>query len=475
MTVVALALWRALAGLWRGASARGVPRDQEGSGHLRSVVVRMPRPCRALLLLALAGATAAPLPSALYFTRHDLPLSAGVCTDGSSSTFYARNCSANWDSHSGIDYCPKGGPADPIRYIVVFAGEDVRPLLDVTSSPGPLAWDGSGSHCYSAASCASRSPNLTSSAGLPAAALPGGILSPYAEVNPNNYKAPMALVPYCSSDLWAGSTPLQPGPGPHFQGQRIALSVLAALAALPLRASLRSADEVVLVGPPGVAALPALAAAAGLLKPGAAVTFVCDGCALLPAPLPLPLPPPPCTTDANCPPHASLPLAAALWAMPRPPAQACAAQLPAWQCLTAPALLGAPWGGPGSPRLLLSAQGGDARAAAAYGRDAGVAAALGAALRGAVAAAYAAGGGVLARQGSAVFLSRACAAPSALALHADAYYAQRSGACRDGAGDLRNDTLAQVLDAAAECREQGVPADFCVTCWEGSGEETCVA
>ena len=425
------------------------------------------------LLLFLHVTSAAALSQALYMTRHTLPLASGKCTAGGPAVFYARNCSANWDSHSGVDYCPKGGPSDPIRYLIVFAGEDVRPLLDVSLSPTPPhAWDGTGAFCYSAQSCSSRSPNLTSTAGLPPLAFPGGLLSPYAEVNPNNYKSPSAFIPYCSSDLWAGSTSSAAG-GLHFEGQRIALSVLAALAALPARASLLAADEVILVGPPGIAALPALAAAGGLLKPGAAVTLVCDGCTLLPSPLPLPpSPPPPCATDADCPPHLSLPLAAQLWAMPHP-SQACHPALATWACLTVPALLAAPWGG-GAARLLLVAQGGDARAAAAYGRGAAVAPALSAALQSAVAQAVGAGGGVLSRQGSGVYLSQACAAPSALSLHGDAFYGQVNAACRNGAGEARNDSLAQVLGADAECREAGVPADVCVPCWGPGGGDTCL-
>ena len=413
------------------------------------------------------------VPDSLLFHRHTLPLSSGQCTAGGPALLYSRNCTANWDSHSGFDYCPKGGPADPVRFIIVLASEDVRPLTNSEGPPESLAWDGSGLYCYSAASCASRSANLTSTTGLPPTAFFGGVLSPFAEVNPNFYKASMALLPYCSSDLWAGtaSTPS----GLHFHGQRIALAALAALAALPGRESLRAADEVVLIGPPGVVALAALATP--YLSQHAALTVLCEGCALLPSPpaMEAQAAPPQCTTDANCPPHLALPLAVGLWGTPHP-ASTCPPPTPTWQCLTTPAILAVPWSTPASPTLLLAAQGRDARAAAAYGPGLPPSA-LAAALQAAGRAAVGAGGGVLARQGSGLFLSHTCASPSALALHPAAFYGQQLDYCSNGAGQARNQTLAQVLSAGVGCREVGTPAAFCATCyaWEAGSSEACAA
>ena len=126
---------------------------------------------------------------------------AAKCNDGSAAAYYYRNCSANWDRKAGApDFCEKG-TAEGVREVVweiVFAQTDVAAAADATGNAG---W------CSSAAECAARkvsAANLTSSAGLPATLFPSGLLSGFAEQNPNLYKAVSVIVPYCSSDLWLG-------------------------------------------------------------------------------------------------------------------------------------------------------------------------------------------------------------------------------------------------------------------------------
>jgi hypothetical protein len=344
--------------------------------------------------------------------------SLALCNDGSAPSYYYRNCSANWDRHPGDpDFCA----VPVVRWVLVFMGggrDDLQSGLggatapsssSPTHTPPPPTVD--GRYCYDARSCLGRSSNLTSSAGLPPSAFPSGVVLPYAEANPDLYKSHSAVIPYCSSDLWAGNATVafptaaegtqhassSSSPSPttpfHFRGMAIADAVVDALFAVDGGGSngLAGADEVLLVGPAGIVArLDALAAriregkrrVLGDVSATVSVSALCDGCALLPNLTPPANAPPLCTTDADCPPALALPKAAALWNYSAPAWCAAAAgndstpadsrRLAPWQCLTAPVLLAATGPGPAgegatSVPLLVSAQQLDASALASYG------------------------------------------------------------------------------------------------------------
>ena len=417
---------------------------------------------RAVLAFAVvcAALDSAPIPQALLFNAlpplHDHPLA--LCNDGSPAALYYRNCSANWDSKSGFDYCANITK----RFIIFFASTDIRPALANAAEPPAAPSRPSGAYCYDLPSCAARSPNLTTSRGLPPTAFFGGFLSPYAEVSPNFYKSSMAVIPYCSSDLFAGNaTHITPSGAPlHFRGSAIFDAAIASLLRLsPPSASLAAADEVIIVGPAGVMdRLPALRATlAASAQPRAPPRLfgVCDGCLLLPGLPPPPDAPPGCTTDANCPPSAGLRAASALWA-------ASGGVAPPWPRLAAPALLKS-LSAAGLP-LLVVAQQRDAVQLSAHGAWREGAAAAGwarsvyaPALKAALAA------GLPSPPLGAAFASAPCAWPPGLALSQQGWY-DEVGACVDGAGRARNDSAAQVAGALVDCNEAGVPADFCVTC-----------
>lgn len=449
-------------------------------------------PFHSLLLIASVLAQ----PSGLLFHRTALPI---PCTDGTPSAFYYRNCSANWDS-KGTDYCPKGGIADPVTWIILFPSEDITYLINATSAQEPSVAPNTtaGAFCYSTESCSARAklyPQLTHTHHLPATIFPGGLLSPYAEVNPSLYKSPMVVVPYCSSDLWggegSGATAATASPY-SFCGLSIALAALRALVALPGRESLGLADQVILVGPSGLGAnLDALLAVIGTPSP-TKLTFVCDGCTLLGQSLPPPPPPPPgsppppapCSMDSNCPPPLALPQATLLWGSKAP-----------WRAFTLEGTLATFASKYPTVPLLVTGQGGDARALESYGAWGGQAqrewggggwkdTVFIPALRQALAGGNASSGGggglapVLTRKGSGVFFSHGCVWPPTLTLSPATFYHQVSGGCGDGAGRVHNDTLSQVLPALFDCAQEGTPEEFCVSCplsgGEGSGGEVCV-
>jgi hypothetical protein len=413
----------------------------------------------------LAARATAPPPAALLLRALPLADPLAVCNDGSPATVYYRNCSANWDS-KGPDYCAN----ITNRWIIVFAGDDVRGALR-GDPEGPPPAAPPGAFCYDPRSCAGRSPPLRTSAGLPAAGFPGGFLSPYAEVNPNFYKASSAVVPYCSSDLFLGNSTTG---GVHFRGAAVLAAAVGALLALPGGASLALADEVLVVGGAGVVAqLPRIRArllaakrAAGA-PPALALWGVCDGCALLPELAP---PPPPpaggaaaCTTDANCPPGEALPKGVALWG-------AAPAAVPTWRALGARALLAAA-AREGVP-LLATARALDAvalRSFGAYNNASGAAwarATYAPALRAALRAA------LPPPPRGAAFVGGDCAWPPALALSARAWYGE-AASCVDGAGRKHNNTPAQLAGAFAGCLEPGTPPEFCLSCAGGGVGDAC--
>ena len=289
-------------------------------------------------------------PPALLFHRFALPDPAAVCNDGSRAQIYVRNCTANHDR----------APGDPTDYC---AGEQT---LVFTFLSGPVdGAAGAGAFCYDARSCAARAAALTSSAGLPATLFAEGLTLPYPEVNPNLYKQHSVIVPYCTSDLFAGAAR-------GFSGARVADAAVAALSARGLLpdGALAVADRVVLVGGAGVMArLDALAAALRAGKRGAtgnasaalAVFGICDGCLLHALPPPAP-PGARCATDADCPTAAALPALAALAGLARPPG---CAEAEVWACYAAPAL-GRALAAAATPALVIAQQF-DARQLAANG------------------------------------------------------------------------------------------------------------
>lgn len=275
-----------------------------------------------------------PSDAAYLFHRRPLPDAAAVCNDGSRAAWYYRNCTANADRKPGddTDYC-----AGPQTLVIHFLGSALPPPVWASPSAPPP-----GSYCYSPASCASRALELKSSTTLPLTAFPPGVTSSAPEVNPNLYKARGAIVPYCTSDLFAGASAA-------FAGRAVVDAALFALANpnAPLPdGGLGGADRVILIGPAGVIArLDELSARLLALKrsfthnasAALAIFGVCDGCALVVAPVPPASPPPACTSDADCPPALALPQLAANAALQRPPW--CAAGTELWACYAADALV----------------------------------------------------------------------------------------------------------------------------------------
>lgn len=105
-----------------------------------------------------------------------------------------------------------------------YCAEVERPRWVVVFEPGSSA-------CFDDSSCnrrASANPNATNPPSDPTA-FPSGVLLPFAEANPNLYKASAVFVPYCSSDLWAGNATLSTARGSapwSFRGRAIAKAVL---------------------------------------------------------------------------------------------------------------------------------------------------------------------------------------------------------------------------------------------------------
>lgn len=234
-----------------------------------------------------------------------------TCNDGSPYVYFARNCTANWDRKPGDpDFC-----ALTQRVFILVVASGGRDVLSPTL-PAPLQ----GAFCYDAASCAARAANATSSSQLPLTAFPDGILSPFAEANPNLYKAAAAVLPYCSSDLWLGRAA-------GFQGADILAAVVNDLYAPPPpqlgNSTLLDANYVIIIGGAGV--MVQLDDLAAVIRSrhaahNASVTVVgyCDGCLLMEEASSSPGSPL-CTTDSNCPAGVALPQALPMWNATLPP------------------------------------------------------------------------------------------------------------------------------------------------------------
>lgn len=265
------------------------------------------RAAAALTLALTASAQPLPLPTPPPGTPPEQILNisylagAGVtCNDGSTPAVYFRPCSANWDRKSpSEDYCVNITQ----RWIFVFQAD--------------------AGYCYDARSCATRPRAATGSGGLPQSVFIDGILLPFAEANPNLYKATAVYVPSCTSDLFAGGGA---GGAPGFDGRAVVDAVLARFLAphpdIAPPARLVDADQVVFVGPPGVLARlgafvstlrEAAAAADPPGNPVLAVTGLLDGGMLPGGVQPFNASAADCTTDANCPPATALAAAARLW------------------------------------------------------------------------------------------------------------------------------------------------------------------
>ena len=301
---------------------------------------------------------AQPIPDSLLFHSLPLPVVAGsnlTCNDGTPYKFFYRNCTGNWDRHAGDpDFCN----VTDTRWVLVFS--------DFSEQDSAA---GSGAFCYDARSCGARQRNLTTSLNLPPTAWANGVVTPFAEVNPNLYLQHSVLAPHCSSDMFAGGggTARVGDAAWTFSGARIVDAVLNALfspSALPPPTA-AAADTIVIVGGAGIMArIDELAARLRALKNGSgslAVFGVCDGCLQLEvagAPTP-----PLCTLDSDCPPPTALPLLASLsGGLVRP---AWCSEADVWRCYMADTLL--PFlRRAATPVLLLEAQYSE-RALASYG------------------------------------------------------------------------------------------------------------
>lgn len=277
-------------------------------------------------LAACAGAQPAPTP--LPTPAPDVPPAqwlnvtllrdpAAVCLDGTPAPFYFRPCSANWDRKDpSEDFCANITQ----RWIIVL--------------------DGSGGACYSAASCAAALREGAARGAPPASAFLDGILLPFAEVNPNLYKATAVYVPAgCSWDLFAGNATATTAGGAggegaagggatplSFRGRAIVDALLDTLLhgmpALAPPARLVDADDVVVVGPAGVlarldgiaAALAGAAAAASPPgNPALRVSGVLDGGVLPGGVRPFNVSAAGCSAPGDCPPATALAAGAPLW------------------------------------------------------------------------------------------------------------------------------------------------------------------
>jgi hypothetical protein len=220
------------------------------------------------------------------------------CYDGSNASYYFRNCSANWDSHSGFDYCANITDT----WVIHFSSDSLTPTNG--SALG-------GALCYSDESCSNRNQELKSSLGLNSTAFLQGIVIPYAEVNPNLYKQHSVVIPYCSSDLWVGRE--EP-----FLGSNIVTSTILQLfnhSYIPqgMGPTMAHADRIIIIGGAGIMAqldeindliISTLQYVTGNESATVPVFGICDGCLLVnitPSFIP-----PQCTTDKNCPPQLAI-------------------------------------------------------------------------------------------------------------------------------------------------------------------------
>lgn len=266
-------------------------------------------------------------PAPLLLNKHTLADASAVCNDGTRAAFYHRNCTANWDRKPWdnlTDFC-----AGTQTWVISFLSGS---LLNATASTA-------GAFCYDSASCASRDAELRSSSSLPSSLYLDGVSVVAPETNPNLYKQHSVIVPYCTSDLWAGRTA-------DFAGANVVDAVIRALGSTtdPLSdGGLATADRVILTGGAGIMArLDELAAALRAAKVHASgnssatlsVFGICDGCALLlvdgggGA----------CTRDSNCPPDRALPALARAAALDAPPACSANTTADVWTCWAEPSV-----------------------------------------------------------------------------------------------------------------------------------------
>ena len=222
----------------------------------------------------------------LYMHRHEVKNAkarGALCSDGTPAVFYYRGCNETY-----------------------YQG-DAGGCVNITQT-WVISFEAGGEYCFDAASCAARSKARPALVTAPNASklVINGLLQPFPEVNPNFYKAHAVHVPYCSSDMWAGSGGGGGGgrggsgklAGFGFNGRAIIKAVLEDLLTIApsghdddgephgpaWRYNLVAAEELLLVGGPGVASQ---AAAIAALLPGnlsAAASLVCDGCVLLDQP-----------------------------------------------------------------------------------------------------------------------------------------------------------------------------------------------
>jgi len=300
------------------------------------------------------------IPAQQLFSLHevrDAGSRGAICNDGSPARFWYRNCSANWDSH-GTDFCN----VTDVLWLVVFETSASNWSFTSQSTVSAAQQDASasGAYCYDEQSCVARSAVLKTSTGLNESTFAPGIVIPYAEANPNLYKSPAVIVPYCSSDLWAGngSAKFSRNVTMHFRGAAIVDAVIEDLVSntqLP-GPSITQANSILIIGPSAVVGR--LDELASMVQPPSSqrpleeqsevqVFGMCDGCLLVDVPLPSPALLLPaaggCTSDADCPPARALPLAWSLWGLDGAgsggaigaPAWCGPGDAPAWTCLLA--------------------------------------------------------------------------------------------------------------------------------------------
>lgn len=234
------------------------------------------------------------LPAVLFMQRYTLqpkyvhPISSSattssmntiqpLCNDGSVATYYYRNCSANWDRKAGDpDFCQKG-IIDGVKqhiFTIDFLSSSLTNITttamtttSTTTSTSNHANQYQDSNAYQAGWCNSDQQcqqrqaldiNLTSSVQYPDTLfIHSGILSIYAEQNPNFYKSIHVVVPYCSSDAWLGNRNdmintmdnTQSSPAFTFQGSHIVKAVILELIQTK---QLLQADSIVIIGNIGI-------------------------------------------------------------------------------------------------------------------------------------------------------------------------------------------------------------------------------
>jgi len=206
---------------------------------------------------------------------------------------YFRNCSANWDSHSGIDYCANITDT----WVINFASDSLFPNNETALG---------GSVCFSKESCAARDARLKSNNGLNSTAFLQGIVLPYAEVNPNLYKQHSVVVPYCTSDLFVGEDQFFSG----YQFITNTISQLYNVSFIPqdMGPTMIHADRIIVIGSAGVMAhldeineliIETLRLVTQNESATVPIFGVCDGCLLFN--VTRSFAPPVCSSDKDCP------------------------------------------------------------------------------------------------------------------------------------------------------------------------------